>query len=136
MIHEGMIPTVDSVVEINNLMVVRYGGKPSITPPKDCVDGAIHGAANATYYMCGDEELDFLIFASNVLFQLAKTRHCFTDGNKRTAWVIAVEVFYKNNIGIEATEQEAEDMVLNVVSGQMILDEIIEWFADRIRPLD
>jgi death on curing protein len=66
--------------------------------------------------------------ASYLLFYIAKN-HCFTDGNKRVAWAVAVRVLRDDGLKINAGQDEAAAMVNDVVTGILDLDLVLEWFG-------
>lgn len=72
--------------------------------------------------------LDPIHVASSLLYYIVK-RHCFTDGNKRVAWAVAVDYLLRHNLAITATEDEAADFVLAVVENKHTAQSVIEWFG-------
>jgi death on curing protein len=59
---------------------------------------------------------------------LAKN-HCFLDGNKRIAWMAAVEVILREGLEVNATTDEAADLVLRVADNLCSREQVLEWFS-------
>lgn len=62
------------------------------------------------------------------------TSHGFNDANKRTSW-LTTEVLIANS-GYELTLQDGDridDVVVNVVTGDMSQGELSDWFKARLR---
>ena len=56
------------------------------------------------------------------------TTHPFTeDGNKRTAWVAVLTVLELNGWLLEASEDESEALVLDVVAHRIDIPEVSQW---------
>ncbi len=87
------------------------GGKGELLA--DCVERSVGAAANAVLY-ADDESLPFVTMAAYLLVYLAHN-HCFQDGNKRVAWMALVDCLLANGFDVVATQQEAIDLVLDVV---------------------
>lgn len=106
-------------------------------PPKDgCVEGSVGAAMTAALYAAEDEEPDLITAAANLLVKLAKN-HCFTDGNKRAAFLAVVEVFASNGLKVVADQHDAASMVENVADDTYDLFRVIEWLGhpERLRAL-
>ena len=58
--------------------------------------------------------------------------HGFVDGNKRTAVLLVELMLGKSGYVLEATDDELEDITVSVASGRTPLDELIDWFAQRL----
>jgi death-on-curing protein len=76
-------------------------------------------------------EDDLCALAAAYAFGIARN-HPFTDGNKRTAWVMARLFLRKNAIGFAFAEREAIATVLALAAGELSEDELADWFRERI----
>ena len=79
------------------------------------LDSAAHRPTTSLYgqeaYPCIDEK-------AAVLLESIVRNHALVDGNKRLGW-LAVVVFYGlNGIDLDAPDDEAYDLVIEVASGQ------------------
>lgn len=68
--------------------------------------------------------------AAAYAFGLARN-HPFTDGNKRTAWVLARLFLALNDVEIAFTPEGAIEMVLQLAAGNLEQAEVADWFAER-----
>lgn len=59
--------------------------------------------------------------------------HGFTDGNKRTAWLL-VEILIERSGFVLAIPDDApvDDLVVDVASGAIGFDELVQWFRERL----
>jgi death-on-curing protein len=120
------------VYELYREGIRRYGGDPS-DPKPGCVDGSLGAAWNAESYSDPDPgRLPGLAFAGYLLFYLSRN-HCFTDGNKRLAWSTAMHVLLHHGLTVEATVDDAEQLMLSVIAGR--IDDgmdVVNWLAERL----
>jgi death-on-curing protein len=57
--------------------------------------------------------------------------HPFTDGNKRTAWVLARLFLALNDVRIAFEPEDAIEMVLLLAAGKLAEDEVTAWLSAR-----
>jgi death-on-curing family protein len=76
-------------------------------------------------------EKDICRLAAAYAFGIARN-HPFTDGNKRTAWVLARLFLSLNHTRITFRPEEAIEMVLALASGALNEAEIANWFSDGL----
>lgn len=57
--------------------------------------------------------------------------HPFTDGNKRTALHSMYVYLIINGIDITASQQEVENLIINVSAGNMTNTELAEWLREN-----
>ena len=110
----------------------RYGGDAS-NPKPGRVESSIAAAWNAESYSDSDgAHLPGLVFAGYLLYYLAMN-HCFTDGNKRVAWTCAMHVLLAHGLTVEATTDEAEQLMLSMITksfGDGM--DVAGWLAERV----
>jgi death-on-curing protein len=127
--------TREEVLQLHAEGIRRWGGKRSSTRSDsgDCIEGRIGNAANAEAYATDDERIrQGLCFAGFLLFYLASD-HCFTDGNKRVAWMAAMHVLADQGLTIEATEDETYAFMDAVARGDIKRgQEVVRWLAERL----
>lgn len=73
-----------------------------------------------------EKSKDGLLKAAYVYFIIA-TRHCFFDGNKRTAHLFAKQLLLDNNIHLMLHYQAACPFILKVANGEKTIEEIQAW---------
>ena len=62
--------------------------------------------------------------------------HPFTDGNKRTALHSMYVYLIINGFDIIATQQEVEDLIIDVAAGNMTNTELAEWLRENTIKID
>ena len=62
--------------------------------------------------------------------------HPFTDGNKRTALHSMYVYLIINGFDITASQQEVENLIINVAAGNMTNVELAQWLRDNTIQLD
>ena len=73
--------------------------------------------------------------AAQLCYGIVKN-HPFTDGNKRTALHSMYVYLIINGFNITATQQEVEDLIINVAAGKMTNIELAQWLRDNTIQLD
>ena len=80
------------------------------------LDSAAHRPTTSLF---GAEAYVGLDAKAAVLLESVLRNHALVDGNKRLGW-LAVVVFYGlNEVGLEAPDDDAYDLVIGVASGQI-----------------
>ena len=73
--------------------------------------------------------------AAQLCYGIVKN-HPFTDGNKRTALHSMYVYLIINGFDIIATQQEVEDLIIDVAAGNMRNVELAQWLRDNTIILD
>ena len=127
------VVTVDRVHELHAIAIETWGGSPGIRNV-GCVDSSIGNSVQAALYAMetDDEEPDLLVVAAYLLFYLARN-HCYTDGNKRIAWLAFAEQIAVHGLDVDATQEEVVRFVLDVAEGTVPnADGVRNWVAPRL----
>lgn len=103
-----------------------------VTGQLDCLEGNARSAEMRAQYTCDTEEIDPLHFAAYLLHQGAKVRHCLGDGNKRMAWYTTLLVLSEWELGIDATDDDAEAFVLGIADGTTTPEDAIDWIQGHL----
>ena len=125
----------DRVKSLYKEGIRRHGGQEG--PPRDgCVEGSLGGAWSAEQYQEPSPGMvEGFVFAGFLLYYLAKN-HCFPDGNKRAAWMAATDVLLSIGASLDATDDDAEQMVVAVAKGEISSGtEVVQWLAERLIPI-
>lgn len=106
--------SIEDVVEIHRDQIRRYGGSSEI---RDA--GLLQSAVAMPQATFGDRYLheDIFTMAAAYLFHITQN-HPFVDGNKRTGAVAAVVFLALNGVEMDATEEDFEQLVREVATGQ------------------
>jgi len=111
---------------IHDRQLVEHGG-PIGVRDSSALDSALARARNQWAY--GEKELCRLAAACS--YGIARNNP-FTDGNKRTAWILAGLFLSLNHIPIAFRPEEAIGMVPALASGTLNEADIAKWFSDRL----
>ena len=60
--------------------------------------------------------------------------HALVDGNKRLAWAATRVFFLMHDRDLEYGVDEAEQLVLSVARGELVVDGIALWLREHTRP--
>lgn len=83
-----------------------------------------------------DGAIDVLHVAAFLLRSLAKN-HCFLDGNKRLAFMVAREVLEVHAlVTLEAEQEEVAAVVISVATGTIDVPELVQWMQDHLVALE
>lgn len=126
---------VERVHEMHALAIAQWGGLPGIRD-RDCPRRSVEASLTAALYAMEaiDDEPDPLTVSVHLLFYLARN-HCYSDGNKRVAWLTFVEQLAVVGLDIEATQQEVELFVVEVAGGNLDVAAMSAWVAPRLTAL-
>ena len=124
---EVQYPSVQDVIDIHEIMILRYGGSPGL---RDA--GLLESALASPRQTMFDQELypDIAAKAAILLIGLLKN-HPFVDGNKRTALVTTLRFLETNDCTLNATEDELFDFILNIITAKVNKDEATTWIRSR-----
>jgi len=120
----------DSVLAIHAAQIAEHGGLSGIRD-LTLVQSALARPRNLVAY--GDP--DAAALAAAYAYGLARN-HGFSDGNKRTAYVVALVFLLANGIEMTASDVDSVTTMLAVASGQMDEETLAAWFRQNIRPSD
>jgi death-on-curing protein len=111
---------------IHDRQLAEHGG-PSGVRDGGALASALARPINRWAY--GDD--DRCALAAAYAFGIARN-HPFTDGNKRTAWVVARLFLRKNGVSLDFAEHEAIATVLALAAGELPEDELADWFRQHL----
>lgn len=128
--------TSSRVLELHAVAIQLWGGDPSAADVgcvSKCINGAYTSAMyNATVDSNVFKEPDMLVFSAYLFMYLVKN-HCFTDGNKRVAWMALVDQLAMLKVTIAASQEEVVEFVLCVEKQQSpSVEQVIDWLACRL----
>ncbi|HAA34473.1 MAG TPA: type II toxin-antitoxin system death-on-curing family toxin, partial [Firmicutes bacterium] len=66
-----------------------------------------------------------------LLFKIANN-HPFLDGNKRTAFVVALTIFAVNGYEFKFTQEEVVTFMLSVARGDSSYRQICQWLKEHV----
>jgi death-on-curing protein len=116
----------DVVLAIHDRQIAEHGG-PAGTRDLALVEPALARPQNLAAY----GEPDAADLAAAYAHAIAKN-HGFSDGNKRTAWVVARLFLRLNGVILKFEPAAAVTVMLRVAGGTISETELAAWFRDRI----
>jgi death-on-curing protein len=113
---------------IHDRQLAEHGGPSGVRDP-GAMESALARPRNRWEY--GDDDLCALAatYASGVA-----RNHPFTDGSKRTAWVLARAFLMLNCVELAFQPEEAVTTVQSLAAGEFTEDELADWFGGHVRP--
>lgn len=121
----------DVVLAIHEEQVAEHGGAPGLRDASLLIS-ALARPRNIIAYSADPDLADV---AAAYAIGIARN-HPFTDGNKRTAIVVAAGVFLPlNGYELNTTDEEMVRTMLAVAAGSMSEQELAGWFRHWMRPL-
>ena len=70
------------------------------------------------------------------MFYIANN-NCFVDGNKRTAWMSAIDVLLGLDLTVDVSEDEAYDYCISILDGTVEnATDVSLWLADRLAAIE
>ena len=111
---------------IHDRQLAEHGGPIGLRDPS-ALESALARPRNQWAY----GEVDFCALAAPYAYDVSRN-HPFTDGNKRTAWVLARLFLGLNEIRLTFTPEDAIHMVLALAAGKLAEAEVAEWFKRRL----
>lgn len=116
------------VYAVHDMQLARHGGLVGLRD-KNAVESALGRAQQLSTY--GEPVPDAADLAAAYAYGLARN-HGFSDGNKRTAWVIARVFLLDNGESLAYTEIDAIHVMQDVAAGTIGEHELAQWFRGRL----
>ena len=116
---------VDLVHAIHDRQLAEHGGLVGVRDP-----GALESALARPQNRWAYGENDLCALAAAYAFGVARN-HPFSDGNKRTAWVLARLFLALNGVKIAYSPQDAIHTVLQLAAGVLDEEQLAAWFTNQ-----
>ncbi len=116
--------TLAEVVQLHKNSIDDFGGSPGI---RDI--NLLKSAVLKPFQSFEDVELYPSVFEKTAaIFESLIKNHPFADGNKRTGFLAAYALLYKNRFELIASKEKAYDFVIQVSSSSISFEVIVIWF--------
>lgn len=115
--------SIKEVEEIHKKLIERFGGSHGIRE-LSALDSAL---ARPFQTFDGEELYPTPVSKAASLIESILMNHPFTDGNKRTGYVLMRMLLIYHNLDIKASQDEKYEFVLSIATGHSKLPEIIDW---------
>jgi death-on-curing protein len=116
----------DVLYAVHDHQLAEHGGLPGIRD-RGAVESAMARPQNLAVY--GDPDVAAL--AAAYAYGLARN-HGFSDGNKRTAWVMARLFLADHGCHLQFDSADAIRTVEDVAAGQLSEEQLATWFRQRL----
>ena len=123
--------SVDQVLALHRILVREFGGAAEV---RDI--GALEAAVARPAMTFGGDDLypDVAAKGAALMHSLVLNHPC-VDGNKR-AGAGAVELFFLlNGSALVASDEQMEEITLDVAKGEVEVEVLAIWFRQRLRPV-
>ena len=126
--------SLEQVQRIHERQIETFGGSPGLRDR-----GALEAAVARPSMTFGGEDLyPDLPSKSAALLHSLVANHAFVDGNKRVGMATAELFLLVNGLEILATDDELEELTLQIARGELGVEDITIWIrqrADQIPPI-
>lgn len=112
---------------LHDMQIVTFGGVAGVRDV-GLLESALARPRNLLAY--GKKKPSLARLAAAYAFGIIKN-HPFADGNKRTALVIAFAFLDVNGIEINASEEDAYRMFMDLPSGRVSEEELAHWMSEN-----
>lgn len=118
----------DLVYAVHEIQLARHGGLDGLHD-QNAVESAL--ARPEQLHVYGKPAPDAADLAAAYAYGLARN-HGFSDGNKRTAWVVARVFLADNDVRLQFSAIEAIQLMQAVAAGSLDERELANWFRQRM----
>lgn len=118
-----------AVLAIHDEQIAEHGGLAGVRD-QSLLLSALARPRNVAAYSSPDAADLAAAYAAGIA-----RNHAFTDGNKRTAWVVAESFLLKNGYELAANDQDGVVTMLAVADGSVSEQDLAAWFREWVRPL-
>ena len=117
----------DTVLAIHDMQLAQHGGLDGINDV-NLIESAL--AKPQQLHAYGDPAPDAFDLAASYTYGFTKN-HGFSDGNKRTGWILARLFLADNAIKIQYTAPDAIQVMLDVAAGIVTERQFADWLRIR-----
>ena len=121
----------DVVFAIHDEQVAEHGGAPGIRD-RTVIESALARPRHLVDYV--DPPPDAAALAAAYAYGLARN-HGFMDGNKRTAFVVALVFLLDHGLALAADDAGAVRSMLATAAGTITEADLADWIRQNSRPL-
>jgi death-on-curing protein len=123
--------SIKEVEEIHKTLIRLFGGSDGIRDFE-----SLESSLSRPFHTFNKKELhQSPINKAAALIESIVINHPFVDGNKRTGYVVMRSFLIANGFDIKASQKEKYDFVINIASGKIKLEQIIEWLKKHVETI-
>ena len=110
-------------LEIHAILIEQFGGSDGVRD-KELLDSAL----NRPYQTFDGKELyPHTIEKAAAILESVVKNHPFTDGNKRTGYVLARLLLMNDQLDISANQEQKYQFVIAISKAELSFDQIKKW---------
>lgn len=115
--------SIEQVIQIHEILINRFGGANGL---RDL--GLLESALSRPYQTFeGIELYEHAFQKAAAIIESLLINHPFLDGNKRTGYVVMRLILLENGWDLIADKEERYQFVMNIASGKMEFNQILNW---------
>lgn len=115
--------TKKTILRLHQLSIIQYGGSMGIRD-----EGLVESVIARPYQTFGGEDLyPSALMKAAAIAESIIINHPFVDGNKRTGLLAMLAILEENNITINVINNEVYSFIINISTGEIKFDQIVEW---------
>jgi death-on-curing protein len=119
--------TSEEIIALHDELIKDFGGTLGILD-RNLLESALARPQQLAYYQ---STVNIADLAAAYGYALAKN-HCFVDGNKRIALVAIAVFLLRNNCELIASEVEAVEIILDLVTGKVSQADLAIWIDSNL----
>ena len=116
-------------LEIHVILIERFGGSDGVRD-RELLDSALTRAYQA---FDGKELYPTPIDKAAAMLESIVKNHPFTDGNKRTGYVLARLLLMNEQLDINPEQEHKYQFIISISIGELVFDQIRDWLAKNSR---
>ena len=118
----------EQIILLHEQLIVRYGGSHGIRD-----EGLLESAISAPFQTFGGYDLFPTLTEKAVRLCVGLIQnHPFYDGNKRIGALALLTTLDLNNLKLTTNSSELASIILDLASGKIKDDTLLQWVIDRI----
>lgn len=120
----------DTILAIHDMQIAQHGGLDGVNDD-NLIESALARPQQLNVY--GEPPPDVFDLAASYGYGFTKN-HGFSDGNKRTGWILTRLFLLDNGVSIKYTAQDAIQVMLGIAAGTISERQFSEWLRVRQLP--
>jgi death on curing protein len=117
----------EDILQVHEYSINKFGGGTGV---RDF--GSLDSAIARPFQTFGGQDLYPTIYEkAAALGESLIINHPFVDGNKRTGFLAMTALVEDNNFILKSTQEEAYNFTIDISTGKIKFDEIVEWLKNN-----
>jgi death-on-curing protein len=118
---------IEDILELHRKSIIDFGGSDGVRDR-----GLLASAIARPFQTFGGEDLYPTIYEkAAALGESLIVNHPFVDGNKRTGTLAMVSLLMSNDLRLTASSENLYTFIINISTGSIAFEEIVEWLKEN-----